>query len=189
MGKVGNDRASSITCSCPLDIDRITYDSPRDKWKLQFDDSKAINIDEIQLTNNCDSRNSEICSDDETNSEREISVTTQHNWGTIFKAGVSYTATASVELEGIGGMETSYTTSFETEKQTGGSHETGKTIKSSLKCVAKPGTKKTCRQLALKGVVEMGYTIWWTNGRSTKGKYIGEGWKLQTITNSEVIKN
>jgi hypothetical protein len=103
-------------------------------------------------------------------------VRSSHNWGHIFfKAGVSYTAEASAELEGFGEKE-SITISAEMSLSNGGSHETSKTMSATGTCNAPPNTKTTCLYMAYQYEIEVDYTIHWINASPTHGTYKATGW-------------
>ena len=97
-----------------------------------------------------------------------MAVKSEHNWGTVFKAGVSYTEGASAEFMGFGGSE-SITVSVSVEQSTGGSYEKDQTVTSTESCIAKPMTRQTCQYIAYKGTIEVGYTIYWKNASPTRG--------------------
>ena len=42
FGEVGNNRASRITCKCPVEFESIEYDTPREDWILKLDKSSGI---------------------------------------------------------------------------------------------------------------------------------------------------
>ena len=100
----------------------------------------------------------------------------QHNWGFIFKAGVSYKYGASAKVLGVG-LDASVTWNVETSWSTGGFKEIDQAITSTQTCTAAPMTKVDCKYMAYKGRIEMGYTIYWKNASPTRGVYKGEGWK------------
>ena len=41
FGYVGNDNASTITCTCPVEFESIEYDIPREDWNLDLDFSSG----------------------------------------------------------------------------------------------------------------------------------------------------
>ena len=45
-------------------------------------------------------------------------------------------------------------------------------------CVAKPMQSVTCKYIAYKASIEVGYTINWKRGTPTRGTYKGQGWKF-----------
>ena len=48
FGEVGDNKATRITCKCPLEFESIEYDTPREDWILKLDKSSgkfANNID------------------------------------------------------------------------------------------------------------------------------------------------
>ena len=177
LGTVGNDEASTIKCSCPVEFDRIVYDTPADQWVINRDaGATGVIIQEIILPNKCNLADQSRCSSISLDTSLSITRKSYHNWGHIFKAGVTYSAEASASLEGLGVKE-SITISAEESISSGGSREQDQTISAQGKCVAPANSKATCRYMAYKGTVEVGYTIYWKNASPTRGKYIGAGWQ------------
>ena len=189
MGRVGNNQASTIKCSCPVDFDRVEYDTPRQDWVLELDSASGIMLDEMTAYNPCDPTIfGDSCSDVELQSSESTTVKVQHNWGNIIKAGVSYSATASAEFLGMGAKQT-FTVSFEYSHTWGGFHEEDQTLSSTKTCIAKPMTSVTCQYVAYKGHIEVGYTIYWKNASPTRGTYKGEGWKMHLSTDTQKINS
>ena len=176
MGSVGNDEASTIKCSCPVEFESIEYDIPGEDWALDLDSNSAIIMDQMVVTNTCNPAYIAECPDLSQTSSESIAVKSQHNWGIVFKEGVSYTAGASAEFMGLGASE-SITVSVSVEEDTGGFYEQDQTVTSSENCIAKPMTRQTCQYIAYKGTIEVGYTIYWKNASPTRGTYKGQGWK------------
>ena len=177
MGTVGNDEASTIKCSCPVEFERIEYDTPTDQWVINRDaGATGVIIQEIILPNKCNLADQSRCSSISLDPSLSITRKSYHNWGHIFKAGVTYSAEASASLEGLGVKE-SITISAEESISSGGSREQDQTISAQGKCIAPANSKATCRYMAYKGTVEVDYTIYWKNASPTRGKYIGAGWQ------------
>lgn len=149
---------------------------------LSLDVNSAVHLHHLTATNPCNPAYV-ACTDVEHQSTESITLKSQHNWGHVFKAGVSYTAGASASFEGLGVNE-SITMSVEESWSTGGFKETDQTISSTQKCTAKPMTIVDCQYIAYKGSIEIGYTIYWKNSSPTRGVYKGVGWKsvLETRT-------
>ena len=53
LGSVGNQKTSSIKCTCPKEFDYIEYDIPRHDWTLFVDGQTQIEIDTLVVTNTC----------------------------------------------------------------------------------------------------------------------------------------
>ena len=53
LGRVGDNEASSIQCTCPRDFDYVTYDIPSRHWKLDYNENDGIEIDEVIVRNPC----------------------------------------------------------------------------------------------------------------------------------------
>ena len=176
MGTVGNDETSTIKCSCPVEFVSIEYDTPQADWVLDLDSSSAVLMDQITVTNTCNPAIVSQCSDLTQSSTQSTTVKSVHNWGYVFKAGVSYTAGASAEFMGFGASE-SITVSAEVSQSNGGSYEKDQTVTSTETCIARPMTQETCQYIAYKGTIEVGYTIYWKNASPTRGTYKGQGWK------------
>ena len=121
----------------------------------------------------------------ENESTQKDSFTTQHSWGRVFRAGASYTVGMELSFEGIGGASQSFTVSKEREESTGGMYQRSQEVSFTQKCTAKPMTRVTCQFIARQGTIEVGYTIYWKNGRKTRGTYRGQGWKSE-LTQSTV---
>ena len=175
MGTVGNDEASTIKCKCPVEFESIEYDTPQEDWVLDLDGASGIVMDELSVYNTCNPA-FVSCTDMTLSSTQSTTVKSQHNWGYVFKAGVSYTAGASASFMGFGASE-SITISAEVSQSNGGFYERDQTVSSTQNCVARPMTRVNCRYTAYKGTIEVGYTIYWKNAAPTRGTYSGEGWK------------
>ena len=176
LGTVGNDKASTIKCTCPVEFESIEYDTPREDWDLDLDWTSAVVIDELVVTNTCNPAYT-LCSDTTLSSTQSKTVKAEHNWGYVFKAGVSYTPGASASFIGVGDSEP-ITISAEVPQSNGGSYEIDQTVSSTrTKCVAKPMTKVNCKYFAYKGTIEVGYTIYWKNASPTRGTYRGQEWR------------
>ena|ERR1712176_71636 len=94
----------------------------------------------------------------------------------MFEVGVTYSAEIGLEIEGVSAKTT--VTNHETQRTTvGHSYQNSQTVSAGMACVAKPMTEVTCRYLAFKGQVTVGYTIHWKDGTTTRGVYKGEGWQ------------
>ena len=176
MGTVGNDETSTIKCSCPVEFESIEYDTPQADWVLDLDSNSAINMDQMIVTNTCNPAIISQCADLSQTSSESVTVKSVHNWGYVFKAGVSYTAGAKAEFMGFGASE-SITVSAEVSLSNGGSYEKDQTVTATETCIAKPMTRQTCQYIAYKGTIEVGYTIYWKNASPTRGTYKGQGWK------------
>ena len=122
-----------------------------------------------------------VCADTVKSWSDSTTLKSQHNWGHVFKAGVSYTETAKAEFEGFG-VDSPVTFSVEESLSTGGFKEIDQTITSTETCTAKPMTRVDCKYMAYKGTIEVGYTIYWKNSTPTRGVYKGEGWKSTVAT-------
>jgi len=185
LGYVGNDEATTISCTCPVDFDYIEYDVPQDQWDSIGTDTSAParQIDKIELVNSCN-LDPDRCSDTMLTLDptRSITTSSSHNWGHIFKAGVSYTAGASASFEGMG-IEESITISADTEDSEGGSHEKTETMSATGSCKAPPNSKAHCLYMAYQTEIKVGYTIHWKNSSPTRGTYQAVGW-YQRFTNN-----
>ena len=54
LGTVGNDQASTIKCTCPVEIDRIEYDTLKQNWILELkDDPESSQLNLQTVINNC----------------------------------------------------------------------------------------------------------------------------------------
>ena len=53
LGTVGNDNASTIKCTCPVDFDRIVYDTPHNDWALDLDPNSGIQLNLQTVQNSC----------------------------------------------------------------------------------------------------------------------------------------
>ena len=53
LGAVGDNEASSITCTCPREFDYVEYDIPTKNWVLTVDDNDGIEIDQVIVRNPC----------------------------------------------------------------------------------------------------------------------------------------
>ena len=178
MGYVSNDEASSIKCTCPVEFDRIVYDIPTDQWVLDLDYNTGVAVEEIRVPNECNLDDITQCADASVTPTISISKRTEHNWGNIFKAGVSYTAEASATFEGFGAKE-SITISAEASRSTGGSYAEDVTYTATTSCTAPPNSVTTCRYMVYKGTIEVGYTVYWRNASPTYGAYKGQGWRIE----------
>ena len=201
LGTVGNDEASTIKCTCPVEFDGIEYDTPRSDWVLNFDQTSGVQLNQQVAINNCNPamdtnciliitkqitririsvyiHNTAYsqCTDTSESWTDSLTLSTQHSWGYVFKAGVTYTEGASVEVDGVG-AQSSVSFSVEESWSTGGSTTKTQTVTSTELCTAKPMTRVDCQYMAYKGSIEMGYTIYWKNASPTRGVYRGTGWK------------
>ena len=138
----------------------------------------------MTITNTCNPNYVNGCTDRVGESSRSRTVTNQHNWGKVFRAGVSYTYGVEAAFKGVGASQ-SVTVNMEKEKSTGGFYETSQTVSSTQKCSAKPMTSVTCQYIAYQGTIEVGYTITWKNAAKTRGTYRGQGWK-SVLTQSTI---
>ena len=112
------------------------------------------------------------------NNSKTKTVTTEHNWSRVFEQGLSYSAEASAEFEGIG-LKESVTMSVTESYSNGGSVTESETL--SRPCVASSHTKVICTYMAYRGEIKVGYTIHWKDGSTTRGQYKGEGWHHDTL--------
>ena len=107
-------------------------------------------------------------------------VTTSHNWSKVFEQGLSYTAETSATFQGFGLKEP--VTMLEKEFVTnGGSVTRSETLSSSRSCVAGSHTRVICTYMAYRGEINVGYTIHWKDGSTTRGRYEGQGWHHDTL--------
>ena len=53
LGRVGDNKASSITCTCPREFDYVEYDIPPKNWVLTVDENDGIEIDQVVVRNPC----------------------------------------------------------------------------------------------------------------------------------------
>lgn len=188
LGEVGNDKTQCVKCTCPVDFLSIEYEQDRADWVLDLNMASGYSVDILIAENRCnpDTVKPHQCSDIELQSSQSKTVQSQHSWGYIFKAGVTYSASASLKLEGFG-VKTSESFTVEQSLSTGAVYTASETISSSQKCVAKPMTKVTCRYVAYEGEIEVEYTINWKNHAPTHGTYRGHGWTLRLETDAEKI--
>jgi len=185
LGKVGNDEASTITCKCPVKFLNIYYDTPPSDWDLDMDGT-SVQLHQLSITNDCDPDLVSDCADQSYQWSESKTLTSEHNWGNVFKAGVSYTEEASASFKGFGVSEW-ITMTAEESWSTGGSKSVSQTVSSTTPCVAKPMTRVNCQYMAFKGKIEIGFTIEWENSEPSRGTYIGEGWKSDLITTEEPL--
>ena len=87
---------------------------------------------------------------------------------------------------GVGGSE-SITIKAEASESSGGFYERDQTVTSTQSCVAGPMTRVTCQYVAYKGSINVGYTIHWTDGSTTRGEYKGQGWKSELIQTTKQL--
>ena len=130
----------------------------------------------MTITNPCNPSYINGCADRVGKSHRKREVINQHNWGTVFRAGVSYTYGVQASFKGVGASQ-EFTVNMEKEKSTGGSYTTSEEVSSTQICSARPMTSVTCQYIAYEGTIEVGYTITWKNAAKTRGTYRGKGWK------------
>jgi len=185
LGSVGNDEASSITCKCPVEFLSIVYDTPQSDWDLDLDGT-SVQLIHLTLENGCDPAVVGDCPDQSYQWSESKTLTSERNWGNVFKKGVSYTENASASFEGFGVSE-SITMTAEESWSTGGSKSVSQTVSSTTPCVAPPKTRVNCQYMAYKGTIEIGYTIYWKNAEPSRGTYIGEGWKSDLIVTTEPL--
>ena len=110
----------------------------------------------------------------------------QHNWGYVFKRGVSYTASAEASFEGIGGSR-SITFTAEESFSNGGFKEVDQIIEDSVTCIAKPMTEVVCTTFAHPIEITMKYTIYWKNSTPTRGVYTGSAWKSDFKKETKIL--
>jgi len=187
LGKVGNNKASTITCECPVEFDSIKYDNENEQYIPDIQSSPSLTIHTMIIQNDCDPdiQGENVCADVKQTTTQTIEVKTQHDWGQIFKAGVTYSKSTEATLFGFGFSSTSFT--FDTEISSGGLREFTETLGSTQECVAKPMTRAICRYVAYKGEIEENYTIYWKNASPTRGKYKGTGWVVQLHYSAEAL--
>ena len=53
LGRVGDDEASSMTCTCPREFDYVEYDIPTKNWVLTVDENDGVEIDQVTVRNPC----------------------------------------------------------------------------------------------------------------------------------------
>jgi len=175
LGYVGNDEASSIKCTCPVEFDHMVYDTSPDQWSSILKKEPGIEFDQITVTNKCDLGAERCHENHHQDPTKTITKTSTHNWGHIFKVGVSYTAEAGATVEGLG-LKESITFSAEETSSTGGSYSTTETYTASGTCVAEPNSVATCTYFAYKTKLKVGYTIYWKNASPTHGTYEADAW-------------
>ena len=118
-----------------------------------------------------DSANSQ-CSDIVETFSVATTMTTKHDWGPIFKKGVSYEPTDSIYVRGYKisrhfNLENASNGTFEEEKED---------IIFTENCIAYPMSEVNCRIMVYKTTIEQRYTIYWKNSSPTRGIYKFEGW-------------
>ena len=119
-----------------------------------------------------DSANSQ-CSDIVETFSVATTMTTKHDWGPIFKKGVSYRPTSSISVAGFKVYR-----KFDLENASNGTLEEEKEDIISIEiCTAPPMTEVNCRIMVYKTTIEQRYTIYWKNSASTRGIYKFEGWQ------------
>ena len=107
-----------------------------------------------------------------------VTLKTEDDWGVIFKRGVPYNGVAI--LNGISAFP-ELSGSYEIIHGFGaykGPIKTYGTFYPSQPCVAKPMQSVTCKYIAYKAHIEVGYTVHWKNASPTRGIYKGQGWKF-----------
>ena len=112
MGVVGNDEASAVKCTCPVEFVSIEYDTLPANWSpIKNEASKSLK-NEITVVNQCDPAKAEYCPNEEEDHRESITKKFQHNWSNVFSMGLTYTEKASVKL-GIFGAEESISLSIQ----------------------------------------------------------------------------
>ena len=53
LGRVGDNEASSVSCTCPREFDYVEYDIPTKNWVLEVDENDGITIDRVVVRNSC----------------------------------------------------------------------------------------------------------------------------------------
>jgi len=182
LGQVGDNEASSISCTCPREFDYVEYDIPTKNWVLTVDENDGIEIDRVTVRNPCYSGGH--CPDQSLISTQTKTVTSSHNWSRVFEHGLSYSVETSATFEGIG-LKEDVTLSVDESFTNGGSITKSETLSSTRPCVASQHTKVICTYMAYLGKIKVGYTIHWKDGSTTRGIYQGEGWNHDTLIKTE----
>jgi len=191
LGRVGNDEATTIECTCPVEFDRIEYDDPKGFLDLEME-STGIQIDEHIVENPCPYEEKMwplMCSKQTYSTSEAITKVTQHSWGRMIKNGVTFTGSFGFKVEGVGKFSATVAYNHEETQSYGGSYSDSVTITNNKICSAMPGTTVRCLYMAYRGTIEMGYTIFWKNATPTRGTYYGEGWKSKLIATTRRLNS
>ena len=183
LGKVGNDQASAIRCTCPIRFLSIEYDIPQAYWAATVNESSKVLLNTITVANQCNPAEVNNCPNEEADNIETITETFQHSWSNVFSVGVTYSEGASVTL-GAGDLafgSTGAGLSFQDSQSPGGFVEIDQTVESLDKCIATPMTSVTCKFFFYEATIEVGYTMYWKNSPSTRGTYKARGNVIRMI--------
>ena len=78
-------------------------------------------------------------------------------------------------------MNEAVTMSIKETRTNGGSRTESETLSVSRPCVAGGNTMVICTYMAYLGKINVGYTIHWKDGSTTRGRYEGQGWHHDTL--------
>ena len=114
------------------------------------------------------------------NYSKTKTVSSQHSWSKVFEQGLSYTEDAEAKFQAAG-LKELVTLSRKETSTNSGFYRLTETLSSNRPCVAQANTQVVCTYMAYRGEINTGYTIHWKDGSTTRGKYKGEGWHLDTV--------
>ena len=111
---------------------------------------------------------------------KSYALETVDDWGVVFKRGVTYAG--GTVLDGISAfpeLSKSYRINV-APYQDNPAYKIDNifNLSESFYCVAKPMQSVTCKYIAYKAFIEVGYTINWQNASPSRGTYKGQGWKV-----------
>ena len=118
-------------------------------------------MDQLTSYNDCDPISSSNCND-VVKVPKSKTVKALDNWGHIFKLGVVYKTGTSASLTGFGSSESiiiSAQTSKWVYETDGPIFQRDQILSVAHNCVAKPMQVMSCKYMAYKGTIEVGYTI------------------------------
>ena len=183
LGEVGNDQASAVRCTCPVEFLSIEYDIPRADWIKNVDENASpVKLTQVSVENDCNPAEMASCSDQQIEFNESFEKEAEHNWSVGFSEGVTITSEASIDFGEVGfsaGVSVSY--SFEANQSAGWSDSTAQTIQTDVPCVAPPMTTVTCDVFAYEATIEVGYTLYWKNMAPTRGIYKAKGHIVRMI--------
>ena len=120
--------------------------------------------------------NENSCRDSKLRSSKRVTLKTEDYWGVVFKRGVTYKYEA-MELDGISAFP-EFSGPYQIQNIVNGPAILEHSFIPRKPCVAKPMQSVTCKYIAYKAYIEVGFTIYWKNASPTRGIYKGQGWKF-----------
>ena len=113
---------------------------------------------------------------------KAFTLETEDDWGFLFKRGVTYLG--NIFLDGISAFPDfdSYYKVNLAPNQDNPPFKKNNYFTLSQYCIAKPMQSVTCKYIAYKASIEVGYTVNWKNASpkwlQSRGTYKGKGWKI-----------